>query len=189
MRLVRRFWLEIAIIIGVAVSLNFALTRYDTNVIMTRGDYSETKKFETDPLLVLNASVADTFCLMQNPCRFKASARITAFYPRNGVPKRAAGVAGLALPYLLLMSASYLSLDRLRGWWRTRVAIALTIISLLILLPLAVLIYNAFATSHVTLTTLENDDFTPLLLVALSTATGAQAMGISLFFRSKPNSA
>lgn len=131
-----------AFLIVFAVVLNLALTRWDTDRVVTRlvapRAYATSHTIQAAPLLVWSFSVADLACL-RTPC-MAAVARVDGLYARAGVPATAAALLGLVLPDILLVAALYLLLDRVPGGWRKGAGAAFGLVGLLVVAPYGALV-------------------------------------------------
>ncbi|MGD0143067.1 MAG: hypothetical protein ABSC92_07905 [Rhizomicrobium sp.] len=169
----------------VAVALNVGLTQFSTNVIVTHGDGTVTSIVKTDPIITTSMSVADMFRAGQRPCKIVASAQISGFYARKGVPTLLAAIAGILVPVVLAMAALYLLLVMLPNWLRQSVAVVFVLIGAAVLLMIGVGVYRAIFSENVSLAALMRDRDGSFTLFVGEAAILAEGLGLRLLWTAR----
>jgi len=91
-----------------------SLLRFTQDHILTRIDYNVSRSIPDDPVVTTSSEILDFACFEGAPCRYRAVANISGFYPRPGVPRLAALLGGVVIPLLMLIGAVVVAAQR--GW-------------------------------------------------------------------------
>jgi hypothetical protein len=172
---------------ALAAVLNLGLTKFDTRFSVTYCDYHEELKRgpATAAIIPLANSIADTMCMNLKPGSDK-SRQPAAFvedygvFARDHVPQSLALGLGIIAPFILLLSAGYLSLQHASQRIRRTVSIMLLIPGLAFTMVICFLVVQALR-FNITISEMTDDTALPALAAVLVLAITCMTGGIWLW--------
>jgi hypothetical protein len=172
----------IAALLAVSIILIVGFLEFGTNVIVVRVDGSETRTIEADPIITAYESTLDFACIQGTPCVDIARTTIRGVFPRNGVSDAVAILVGISVPYLLISVAAFLVLRMATGWPRIVLACGLSVLGMVLIVPLAAIIYFAHRSYGIDVLILDSRALRVIIMLAIAACT-ALTGGLWLFVR------